>query len=503
MIYIHLNDRSFEYDIYSLVKAFFPREKIQVLDLEKTKSAGPEDMAVRRIKVKLDPEKKTYAVKYSRWIRKQPKGWDRRRWSEEYPMEEWDRVQAKNMAKWTLYGILESTEEKELPWGTLTGIRPVKLVLRQLRNGRTEGDVRWTMKQFYRVSDEKIALSMEIAKRELTILKKTDRYEGYSLYIGIPFCPSRCLYCSFTSYPQQQWAGKMDAYLDALEQELDFVRDHLSHRKCNTIYIGGGTPTTLSAAQLDRLLTMIETKIPMERLLEFTVEAGRPDSITEEKLRTIYAHGVKRISVNPQTMNQKTLDLIGRKHTVRQTIESYELARKIGFDCINMDLIMGLPGETMEDVVNTMDQIKELAPDNLTVHSLALKRAARLNEEWEKYQDYPMENTQRHIDFVTECARSMGLAPYYLYRQKNMAGNLENTGFAREGAEGIYNILIMEEQQTILGLGAGAASKYVKRGWEQDTVTRSENVKDVTLYMERLPEMLERKREKLEELGWL
>ena len=293
----------------------------------------------------------------------------------------------------------------------------------------------------------------------------------------------------------------MDAYLDALEQELRFLSESLPGKKCNTIYIGGGTPTTLSAMRLDRLITMIEHYIPMEHVLEFTVEAGRSDSIIRDKLRAVRRHRVDRISINPQTMNQRTLDIIGRKHTPEQIRECYAMAREEGFAHINMDLIVGLPGETIEDVAHTLEEMKKMRPDNLTVHSLAIKRAARLTMERDQYLGYPMENSQAHMDLAMEAAKEMGLEPYYLYRQKNMAGNMENVGFAAEGAAGIYNILIMEEKQTIMALGAGAACKYVTDGGR--TVTRSENVKDVALYMERLPEMIERKRKKLEEIGWL
>ena len=287
----------------------------------------------------------------------------------------------------------------------------------------------------------------------------------------------------------------MDDYLDALFREIDFVAETMAHRRLHTIYIGGGTPTSLNAWQLDRLFTKLEQSLPVEQVLEFTVEAGRPDSITREKLQVIHNHGIKRISINPQTMNQKTLDLIGRHHTVEQIRESFAMAREVGIETINMDLIVGLPGETLSDVKYTLEEVKKLNPDNLTVHSLALKRSARLNIQWDKYQGYQMENSEAHMELAKEVAESMGMHPYYLYRQKNMAGNLENIGFAKEGKEGLYNILIMEEKQTIIALGAGAACKYVSD--HGATVTRSENVKDVGLYMERINEMIERKRKAL------
>ena len=293
----------------------------------------------------------------------------------------------------------------------------------------------------------------------------------------------------------------MDEYLDALDKEIDFLAGALPHKKINTIYIGGGTPTSLSAAQLDRLLTKVETTLDLTHIIEFTVEAGRPDSITREKLEAIKTHAVDRISINPQTMKDETLKIIGRHHTVADIIESYNMAREIGFDNINMDLIIGLPGENLSDVEHTLKEIVKLAPDNLTVHSLAIKRAARLNIEHESYLQYPMENSQAHVDKAYEYATSMGMSPYYLYRQKNMAANLENIGFAKEGKAGVYNILIMEEKQTIMALGAGAACKYVTNHGE--IVNRTENVKDVEPYISRIDEMIERKRKKLEEIKWL
>ena len=264
----------------------------------------------------------------------------------------------------------------------------------------------------------------------------------------------------------------------------------------DSIYIGGGTPTTLEPYQLDRLIRKIKCSFDLSDCLEFTVEAGRPDSITYEKLKVLRQHGISRISINPQTMKQETLKLIGRHHTVEQTVESFQMARELGFDNINMDLIMGLPEETLDDVRRTMEQVAELAPDNLTVHSLALKRAARLNMFKEDYKDYKIINTQEHMDLVADCAAQMGLFPYYLYRQKGMAGNLENVGYAKEGMAGVYNVLIMEEKQTIVACGAGASTKRV---WTEPNpdgthrIERAENVKDVAQYIARIDEMIQRK----------
>ena len=263
-------------------------------------------------------------------------------------------------------------------------------------------------------------------------------------------------------------------------------------RKLDTIYIGGGTPTTLLPYQIRKLLDTVGEAFGYEGLAEFTVEAGRPDSITREKLMAIREYPVTRISVNPQTMNQETLDIIGRRHTVEQTKEAFHLARELGYDNINMDLIVGLPGEDIHMVERTLEQVRELAPDSITVHSLAVKRAARLNIFKEKYQEMSFENNQEIMDLTMKTAYEMGMGPYYLYRQKNMKGNFENVGYAKVDKAGIYNILIMEEKQPIIALGAGGSSKLVFDHGQR--IERVENVKDVSNYISRIDEMIERKR---------
>jgi oxygen-independent coproporphyrinogen-3 oxidase len=263
-------------------------------------------------------------------------------------------------------------------------------------------------------------------------------------------------------------------------------------KKLNTIYIGGGTPTTLNPKQLKKVLDCLGKYYFYDDLQEFTVEAGRPDSITREKLEVLRQFPVTRISVNPQTMNQETLDIIGRRHTVEDTRRSFYLARELGFDNINMDLIVGLPKEGRDMVENTLEEVKKLNPDSLTVHSLAVKRAARLRMFRDQYQEMTFENSQEIMDMAGKYACEMGMAPYYLYRQKNMAGNFENVGYSREGKAGIYNILIMEEKQTILALGAGGSTKLVFDHGKR--IERVENVKDVSNYIQRIDEMIERKR---------
>lgn len=490
MITVLLDKAEFEYDIHSLVKAFYPKEEVYVSTKDKEKKEEPVHY---HMDVQFAPEEIIFS-------------WKRVEASEDnanqtgitkcVAVDDTNRKETKNSLKRTLYQLLSEYTGVELPWGNLTGIRPTKIPMALLEEGKSEEEIARYMKETYFTSDEKIKLSIEIAERELELLHKLDYEEGYSLYIGIPFCPTTCLYCSFTSYSMSAWKNRMDDYLSALEKELDYTAVKFAHKKLNSIYIGGGTPTTLNPQQLDRLIRKIKCSFDLSDLVEFTVEAGRPDSITKEKLMVLRNHDISRISINPQTMKQETLDLIGRHHTVQQTIDSFYLARELGFDNINMDLIVGLPGESLSDVADTMEVIRKLAPDNLTVHSLAIKRAARLNIQRERYQDFEIVNTADHIALTSKVAEEMGLSPYYLYRQKNMAGNFENVGYAAPGKAGVYNVLIMEEKQSIVACGAGASTKRV---WVQPNpdgthrIERAENVKDVAQYITRIDEMIERK----------
>lgn len=398
----------------------------------------------------------------------------------------------KKELKKQIYRVMHELTKAELPWGALTGIRPTKLIVTMIEAAPdvTDEEITSFLKENYYVTDEKAALGIQIARREIKLLEKIDYEEGYSLYIGIPFCPTTCLYCSFTSYPIGAYTKKADDYVTALLKEISYASARFADLKLNSIYIGGGTPTTLEPEQLDRLLHAVRDSFDFSHNQEFTVEAGRPDSITPEKLAVLLKHGVTRISINPQTMNQKTLDLIGRYHTVEQVKETFQLARKMGFDNINMDFIVGLPGETMEDIRFSMEEVQKLNPDSLTIHSLAIKRAARLNIMREQYKDFTIENNEQIMELCAAAAENMGMTPYYMYRQKNIAGNMENVGYARTGRAGIYNILIMEEKQTIVALGAGSVTKRI---YPDGRIERCANVKDVGQYIDRIDEMIERK----------
>ena len=398
-----------------------------------------------------------------------------------------------------VYRFLCEASGSELAWGTLTGVRPTKLAMQMLEEGKSREEITGFLKSEYFVTEKKAGLGYEIACREKELLGKLDCRGGFSLYAGIPFCPSVCSYCSFSSSPISVWKDRVDSYLDALVKEIRAIGRMAQGRYPDTVYIGGGTPTTLEPEQLRRLLTEITVNFDLSHTVEFTVEAGRPDSITEEKLSVLKEFPVTRISINPQTMQQKTLDLVGRKHTVEDIRTAYTMARQLGFDNINMDLIAGLPGEDAADMADTLSQIEAMHPDSLTVHSLAIKRAAKFGQEG-RTMDLHSEISQM-VDAAAKSAERMGLKPYYLYRQKNIAGNFENVGYAELDKAGIYNILIMEEKQTILAAGAGASTKILldtpirtEKGKEIDLV-HVENVKNITEYIDRIDEMIERKEE--------
>lgn len=484
MLVVKLNEMQFEYDIHSLVKAFYPGKEVKVLEKSSEKQS---EEGMPEFEIDFQSASISFYIiedgerKYERQtVLKQPDS----------------RPDVKNDLKQLIYDSLSEYLGKELPWGTLTGIRPTKIPMTLLEEGKSEDEILKYMKDVYKISDEKGNLSLEIAKREKELLSRLHYKDGYSLYIGIPFCPTTCLYCSFTSYPICVWKDKMDDYLTALEKEMEATAQIMQGKILDTVYIGGGTPTTLQAEELDRLITKLKETFDLSQVTEFTVEAGRADSITKEKLEVLYKHGITRISVNPQTMNEETLKLIGRQATAAQTVETFKMAREMGFDNINMDIILGLPGETEEDVTYTIEKIKELHPDSLTVHSLAIKRASKLSQWIEQNGITALNNTDETMEIAADGAKAMNMKPYYLYRQKNMSGNFENVGYAEEGKFGIYNILIMEEKQTIVACGAGTISKRV---YPDGRIERCDNVKDVALYIEKIDEMIERKRKLYEE----
>ncbi len=490
MIKIHLDTDEFEYDVRSMVKAFYPEEFLFVYcDISKVQQQNHPKEDTFLMELHLFEKEKQIVIE----IKKEQEVFTE---SQESVGE---RKERKNVIKQLLYKSLSRITGKTLPWGTLTGIRPTKLIVKELEAGVSEQQIVRDMCQMYLVSEDKLNTGIHISQKERRILGNLSEEEGYSLYVHIPFCPTTCLYCSFTSFPAKKFEAQMDGYVDAVIKELAFVAEHFKKKSLNTIYFGGGTPTTLSDKQLERLICFIKNHFPTEQLQEFTVEAGRPDSITIEKLRVLKEQGVTRISINPQTMHQKTLDLLGRHHTVEEIRSAFEMARACGHDNINMDIILGLPEEGTMEVEETLQQIALMKPDNLTVHCLARKHNARLNLEKDKYQNLRFLDVTEAMEISEEYAKQMGMEPYYMYRQKNIAGNQENVGYALPGKEGIYNILIMEERQSIIAVGAGAITKIV--GKPGELLERVENVKDISTYLDRVDDMIERKNKAFHQYG--
>ena len=362
-----------------------------------------------------------------------------------------------------LYKVLSKCTGITPEWGILTGIRPVKRIQKYISDGMTDDNIINHLSRKYLVSENKARLGIETAKAQRPILKTADNF-SYSLYVAIPFCPSRCSYCSFIS---QSAADKnvyklIPEYLECLYKELEYTANIAKALglTLKTVYIGGGTPTVLSAEQLAELTEKVAEYFDFSHVTEYTVEAGRPDSISEEKLRAIKSAGATRISINPQTLNDEVLQRIGRKHTSEQFFESFELARKLGFNNINTDFIAGLPKDDLESFYHSIDSASRLSPENITVHTLAMKKAARIYENAHGQAEYSGD-TGKMVEYARNKLSQNGYRPYYLYRQKNTVENLENVGYAKPGFECVYNVYIMEETHTILACGASASTKLV------------------------------------------
>ena len=433
-----------------------------------------------------------------------------------------NKPEFRNVLKMASYRLLGQFADRRLPWGDLTGVRPTKIAMTKLleylaeqtdeagmnghdaeehvdRTHEKQQEIHDRIVQYYRdiydTSVQKAELATTVAENEHRLVKGIDLDNDYCLYVGIPFCPSRCLYCSFTSYPIGIYAEKAKTYIDTLCKELAYVAEQYKHKRLVAIYIGGGTPTSISHELLAVLLKQIQTVFRLQEpevadgLVEFTVEAGRPDCTDAEKLAVIKEYGATRISINPQTFSDEVLAGIGRKHSAQDILDCYAEARKAGHDDINMDLIAGLPGDTVESFERSLRQAIALDPENITVHTLTLKRASRIVIEDQKENDYA------DVAAMLEKCRLLaeaGYRPYYLYRQKNTLQNLENVGWCKPGHEGYYNIYIMEEVQTILSAGAGGSTKLVADGGKR--MQRIFNFKYPNEYIQRFAEVLERKK---------
>ena len=375
-------------------------------------------------------------------------------------------------------------------WGVMSGIRPAKNVRELMEEGYSSDEVRDIFKNVYEVSDEKTELAMTVAGNERELLSRIGK-NSVSLYVGIPFCPTRCVYCSFVSADMRVSGKYMDEFCEKLLLEIDKTKELIDEvgAYVENIYIGGGTPTTLSAEQSDLILKKLNEYFVSDKLVEFTVEAGRPDTITREKLIVLKKYGVNRISINPQSMNEVTLKKIGRSHTVDMIYDAFKTAREVGFDIINTDLIAGLPDETPEMFKSSLERVIELKPENITVHSLCLKRAASFRHTENELAKSEYMNEM--LSYTQKRMKDEGYDPYYMYRQKNSSGNLENVGYARPGTMSAYNVNIMEEKQTIIAMGGGGSSKVVMGS----RIERVFNFKDPLEYIRRFDDILKKKDE--------
>ncbi|WP_099187785.1 coproporphyrinogen dehydrogenase HemZ [Tepidibacter mesophilus] len=406
------------------------------------------------------------------------------------------RKESKIIIKRSIFKVLSKIYKSFVPWGILTGIRPTKIIHELMDEKKSKNDIEDILKKKYQMDESKVDLAYNIACVERQFVYPIDENK-VALYISVPFCPTRCVYCSFPSNTLKQWGHLKKEYLHCLIKEIKGVSKLVkkTNKEIETVYIGGGTPTTLESDELSLLIDALYENFDLSKMKEFTVEAGRVDTITIEKLKVLKEKYVSRISINPQTMNDETLKEIGRAHNVEDIKKCFYMAREIGFDNINMDIILGLPKETPEMVEKTLKEISKLDPESLTVHTMAIKRASKLNENIDDYEFSHYMDMVKMIDMSMEYAYKMNLIPYYMYRQKHMLGNLENIGYAKKGFECIYNIQIMEEKQTIYALGAGANSKVVYI--DENRIERVANVKNIEHYINRVDEMIKKKEEEV------
>ncbi|MBD7911504.1 coproporphyrinogen III oxidase [Clostridium cibarium] len=470
---IKLNDFKYRYDVYQMFNIYFPLDEIKFSELEGD------------YHVNIDSSKVTF---------------DYMNYHNEAVFSEDEHI--KETIKKVIFEVLKEITSETYPWGTLVGIRPSKIALKLLRGGKTEEEVKKIFYKEHFTQGEKAKLCIDVAKFEDRFVNKDEK--TISIYIGMAFCPTRCLYCSFASNPIGGNKKLVSPYLDALSFEIEEIRKYINEKalKVETVYFGGGTPTSIDEEEFENIMNKIYNSFVDKRdLKEFTVECGRPDSITLKKLETMKKYNVSRISINPQTMNDKTLALIGRNHTSDDVIEKFNMAKSLGFEDINMDMIIGLPGEGLEEAKHTAEEIKKLSPDSLTVHGLSLKRGSIMYENFILKKGLGLKTQDEVLKMYDESknlAKSLDLKPYYMYRQKNMVGNMENLGYAKEGKECIYNMQMIEDKQTIIALGADAVTKVVFL--KDNKIERFGNVKDVREYVKRIEEMVEGKKELLDTL---
>lgn len=450
---IILQNHSYRYALEQMCIIFFPGEKYQFADNMPEGAEYP--LVLSRISFDMDGR-----VKAETEIRLS----DERSFianSEEFS-DERDKA-AQSAIKMSFYKCAEKFIKLKLPWGILTGIRPSKIVMQLFEKGAAEKEISKILKNKFLVRADKRRLCIKTAKATMLIDKNT-KAEDFSLYISIPFCPSRCAYCSFVSHSVEKAAKLIEPYIEALLSEIE-QKGELSKNlglKLKSVYIGGGTPTTFTEEQLDRILFAIGRAFNINESVEYTVEAGRPDTITVGKLLILKKHNVTRISVNPQTLNDEVLVNIGRRHTVSDFFKAYEMAKEAGGLLINVDLIAGLPGDNVKSFKNTLRAVCSLDPDNVTLHALSEKVGSNFRRDSVKIIKNG-KDAGRMLSFCEKYLNVRGYSPYYLYKQKNTVGYLENTGFSKNGSQCLYNVYMMEELHSVLSCGAGAVTKLVNR----------------------------------------
>jgi len=404
------------------------------------------------------------------------------------PVEGHGKVELKR----AVYELLSRHFTPNSKWGILVGIRPVKIVHEMLDEGKAMSSIQKDLRDIYHIHPDKVELMTEIALKERPYLLPNDP-NAISLYICIPFCPTRCLYCSFPSNDLKSKGKRLPEYLEKLNIEIEHAVNHIKslHKTVDCIYIGGGTPTSIDENQLENLLMNIKKNVDLSKVKEYTVEAGRPDTITLKKLELLKQHGVDRICINPQTMNEETLIRIGRRHSADSIIDIMDLANQVGFKSINMDIILGLPGESLKDAEQTIQSLIQLNPENITVHTLAVKKASRLHDEMASYELAHDAVVEDMLTYTDQILRQSIYSPYYMYRQKKMIGHLENVGYSKIGYESLYNMRIMEEKHSIVACGAGAVSKICEA--TENRFDRIANFKGLEDYLDRFDEILIKK----------
>ncbi len=464
---IKLNDMSYRYDVFQIVNLFHTFDQIDFVQEDYKYFI---DIENAYMKIGSEHNIKTYEFN--------------------------SKLSLKDQIKKYIYDFLSTIYGVKLPWGTLIGIRPSKIALSLIDKDYSEKDIIEYFDEHYSASADKARLCINVAKYEKNFVNHQSN--NISIYIGMPFCPTRCLYCSFASNPIGPNKKLVEPYLNALKYEIEEMKEFIQREniQIESIYFGGGTPTAIDDNQFEDLMEYIYDRfLRNSNIKEFTVECGRPDSISLNKLKSMKKYGVDRISINPQTMNNDTLKSIGRNHSLEDIIDKFSLARFMGFDNINMDIIVGLPGENILNINKTCEEIFKLAPDSLTVHGMSIKRASRLYEDLCLQKKYTIAS-QKELNEMYECTKaladSLNMLPYYMYRQKNMVGNMENVGYAIKGKEGIYNIQMIEERQSIIALGADAVSKIVFL--DENRIERFPNLKDLREYINRIEEMVEKKK---------